>query len=96
MHKIINYIMNHGSAEKPVTSKEIAEQLHITDSTIRTEINKARCAGFPICSCDKGYFYSEDRTEIIRTIQSLMSRTIAVERAVKGLVTNLRDKGVGE
>ena len=44
-----------------------------------------------IYSCDKGYFYSEDKTEILTTIQSLMHRTIAVEKAVNGLVSVVRN-----
>jgi biotin operon repressor len=78
MHKIITYIINHGTADKPISSKDISEALNYTSAMIRNEVNKARTEGIPICSCDKGYFYSEDRTEILNTIQSLMHRTIAV------------------
>ena len=60
--------------------------MKLSDVCIRKKINEARCQGFPICSCDKGYYYSEDKAEIIKTVQSLMNRTIAVEKAVSGLL----------
>lgn len=86
MERVINYIVNHGSKEKPITNKEMASSLNLTDVSIRKKINEARCHGFPICSCDKGYYYSEDKSEIINTIQSLTHRNIAVEKAVSGLL----------
>ena len=92
MPEIICYITNHGTKEKPVTSKEISANLHTSDFAVRKAVNKARSEGMPICSCDKGYYYSEDKAEIIRTIQSLMHRTIAVEKAINGLLTVLWEK----
>ena len=98
MERVINYITNHGSKENPVSNKEISSQLKLSETHIRNLINRARCEGIPICSCDKGYFYSEDKTEILTTIQSLMHRTIAVEKAVNGLVSVVRSgmEGVSE
>lgn len=94
MERVINYITNHGSKENPVSNKEISSQLKLSEPLVRKKINEARCEGIPICSCDKGYFYSEDKTEILTTIQSLMHRTIAVEKAVNGLVSVVRN-GMG-
>ena len=91
MERVINYITNHGSKENPVSNKEISSQLKLSETLVRKKINEARCEGIPICSCDKGYFYSEDKTEILTTIQSLMHRTIAVEKAVNGLVSVVRN-----
>jgi biotin operon repressor len=90
MDKIINFIMNHGTRENPVSNKEICEQLNTTDVTVRNHINKARRTGIPICSCTTGYFYSTDKSDILETIDSLMHRTISVEKAISGLLTTLR------
>ena len=92
MIRTINYISTHGTKENPITNKEISKALNLTEVQIRKQINQARCEGIPICACDKGYYYSDDKADILRTIQSLMHRTIAVENAVNGLLTNLWDK----
>lgn len=91
MERVIDYIASNGSVDNPVSNNEIALALNLSDVNIRKKINKARCSGFPICSCDKGYYYSYDKAEILRTIQSLMHRTIAVENAVNGLLAALNE-----
>lgn len=90
MERVVNYIRNYGSIEKPIHNKEIASHLQTSEVNIRKKINEARSSGIPICSCDKGYYYSESKSEILATIQSLMNRTMAVERAVNGLLTVVR------
>lgn len=87
MERVINYIINHGSKENPITNKEMSSSLNLTDVSIRKKINEARCNGFPICSCDKGYYYSEDTNDIAATIRSLTHRNIAVEKAVSGMLS---------
>ena len=89
MERVVDYIRNHGSIDKPVMNREIAENLKIGEINIRKLINQARCEGHPICSCHKGYFYSENKADIIETIRGLNNRTIAVEKAISGLLTNL-------
>jgi biotin operon repressor len=91
MERVINYISTHGSKENPVPNKKISSALETSETTIRKKINEARRKGIPICSCEEGYFYSEDKVEILKTVQSLMHRTIAVENAVKGLLTVAQD-----
>ena len=90
MELVVNYIMTHGTRKNPVSNKEISSQLHITEATVRHHINKARCSGIPICSCPSGYWYSEDKSDILETIDGLMHRTISVEKAISGLLTTLR------
>ena len=90
MERVVNYISNHGSRDNPVSNKEISTSLKLNEASISKKINEARCKGYPICSCDKGYFLSDDKAEILRTVQSLMHRTIAVEKAINGLLTVIR------
>lgn len=92
MEHVINFIMHHGSRKNPVSNKEICSQLNINEVTVRHHINKARREGIPICSCTSGYYYSEDKSDILETIDSLMHRTISVEKAVRGLLTTLRQE----
>ena len=96
MDEIIIYIRNHGSKVNPVPNKAMAAHFRISEVTVRKKINEARCEGIPICSCDSGYYYSEDKDEILKTVDSLMHRTIAIEKAVKGLVSSLREGGVAD
>lgn len=91
MNKVIEYIKANGTPKSPVSSYEISKDLGIGGVAIRKAINKARCEGCPICACNNGYYYSEDKTEIINTIQSLVNRTISVEKAINGLLTNLKN-----
>ena len=91
MNKVIEYIKANGTPESPVSSYEITEALNISGISIRKAINKARSEGCPICSCSEGYYYSEDKNEIINTIQSLVNRNISVERAVNGLLKKLKN-----
>lgn len=90
-NKVIEYIKANGTPKSPVSSYEISKDLGIGGVAIRKAINKARCEGCPICSCSNGYYYSENKTEIINTIQSLVNRTISVEKAINGLLTNLKN-----
>lgn len=92
MDKVINYIKNNGFVDCPVTNAEIGQSLNLSEQAIRKHINEARSKGVPICSCRDGYYYSEDKLEILRTIQSLMHRTMSVEKAVNGMLTCLGDK----
>lgn len=87
--QVINYITNHGSAEHPVSNAKISKHFDTSETNIRKYINKARCEGIPICSSNHGYYYSEDKADIVETIHSLNRRTIAVEKAISGLLTNL-------
>ena len=89
MYNLVNIIRNYGSAEKPITNKEIASKLKITEVCVRHKINQARCEGIPICSCTIGYFYSEDKEDILETVRSLNGRVISVEKAVSGLLNAL-------
>ena len=96
MDEIIIYIRNHASKKSPVPNKVMSAHFGISEVKIRKMINEARCEGIPICSCDSGYYYSEDKNEILKTVESLMHRTIAIEKAVKGLVSSLREGGMAD
>ena len=91
MDEIIIYIRSHGSKKNPVTNKEISANFRIADTTVRKKINVARSEGVPICSCDSGYYYSEDKAEILKTVESLMHRTMAIDKAVSGLVKAVKE-----
>lgn len=86
---VINYIINHGTSEHPISNRKVSEHFDISEVVVRKHINRARCEGVAICSTKHGYYYSEDKTDILETIHRLNKRTIAVEKAISGLVTSL-------
>lgn len=90
MERVISYIHNNGSKEHPVCNKEIGKAIGMGDVMIRKLINKARSEGYAICSCDKGYFMSEEKADILDTIESLTHRTASINNAVSGLITALK------
>ena len=90
MERVISYINNNGSKEHPICNKEISKAIGVGEVEIRKLINKARCNGYAICSCDKGYFMSEDVADILDTIESLTRRTSSINNAVSGLITALK------
>jgi biotin operon repressor len=90
MEKVVNYISAHGDRDNPVSNGEISSSLKLSEQSVRKKINEARSKGIPVCSCNHGYYVSEDKAEILQTVQSLMHRTMAVENAITGLLTVLR------
>ena len=95
VEKVVNFIAKNGSASEPISNHHIASHFNTNEVNIRKYINQARCEGIPVCSCGKGYYYSTDKANILDTIQSLNNRTIAVERAISGLLNALNDELVG-
>ena len=59
MYDVIEYIIMYG--EEPQSAKKLSQAFGYPDATIRRFINQARLEGIPICSCSKGYYYSESK-----------------------------------
>ena len=90
MERLVNYIKKHGSKDNPIPNNKISTFLDISEQMVRKKINKARCEGIPICASNEGYWYSDDKEDILDTVKSLMSRTISVNMAIEGLLTTLK------
>jgi biotin operon repressor len=88
MSNIVEYIKAHKGI--PISARNLSETFGISGLEVRKIINSARSEGCPICSCHKGYYYSENYEEIKKTIDSLGSRIGAMERAKLGLAKCLR------
>lgn len=76
----------------PATGKRLAEkwnmarpELRLTDIDIRSLVNAARCAGNPIASTPKGYFYALSAGELQATIEDMAGRESAIRHAREGL-----------
>lgn len=88
MIQVVEYIKAHKGI--PVPARNLSETFGISGLEVRKIINSARSEGCPICSCHKGYYYSENNEEIEKTIMSLSNRIGAMERAKLGLSRCLR------
>lgn len=84
---VVEHILMCG--EVPSTAKELGILFGVTDVTIRKIINEYRSDGIPICSNNKGYYYSEEPEEIVRTAASLKRRVASIQRAIDGLLKNV-------
>ncbi|MCM1221039.1 MAG: hypothetical protein NC548_41805 [Lachnospiraceae bacterium] len=86
MKAITKYIMTHSNGKKaPVCGSTIASVFSISQVAVRKLINEARSAGDPICSCGKGYYIPNDKSEIKETIDSIEGRIAGMNKAIDGL-----------
>lgn len=76
-----------------ITSNEIAEKCNTNTVYVRKIINQLRSIGIPICSTKKGYYYSEEKSEISKTIDFLESRIKTQLEAMEGLKKILKKRG---
>jgi biotin operon repressor len=83
LNPIIEYIKSHKGV--PVSSTNLSEAFGKSGFDIRKVINTARSEGCPICSCHKGYYYSENEEEVEKTITSLKHRIESIQNAISGL-----------
>ena len=89
MISVVEYIKSHDGL--PITATNLSEAFGISGLEVRRIVNAARSEGCPICSCHKGYYYSESNEEIEKTIASLENRMVAMKRAISGLAKCLGD-----
>lgn len=83
MNEVIERIKAGGTT--PISSTELSKTYGISGQGIRQIINAARICGYPICSCQKGYYYSELPQDIQRTVSSLQHRITSMQGAIDGL-----------
>ncbi len=82
---IIKYLRTNSSFEHPIKGSSIASHYGISDVKVREVVNAARRNGIPVCSSSYGYYYSEDKAHISKTVESLKNRIASQESAIDGL-----------
>lgn len=75
----------HKGKAKAVFSKELERFFHCKGTEIRRMVNELRTKGVPICSCSRGYYYAESRSDIEETIAHLDGRVSKIKAAQDGL-----------
>jgi len=90
-NKVLLIVSKH-LKDKPITGKEISEQIGLMDrqkfkegADIRSIISALRIKGYPICAIGNGYFYADTYTELTRYIDSFQARIDAQIQACDGL-----------
>lgn len=84
---VVEHILLCG--EVPSTAKELGIVFGLDGASIRRIINQYRQDGIPICSNQKGYYYSESPEEIVKTVASLKRRIASIQKAIDGLLKNV-------
>ncbi len=81
----------HRGKANAVFSKELERLFHCNGREIRSIVNALRTKGVPICSCGRGYYYAESRSDIEETIAHLDGRVSKIKAAQDGLRTILKN-----
>lgn len=76
--------------DKPVLSSIIEEGLHISGAEVRSIVSALSCAGVPIGSSGKGYYYCKTPVELDSTIKHLQERASKLARRIAGLQNAFR------
>jgi biotin operon repressor len=84
--KLVEYLKNnHTDISECISARKLCLKFGVSSIEIRKVVNEARSEGVPICSCDKGYFYSELPSDILKTVNSLTGRIAKMQTAINGL-----------
>lgn len=85
MKKGLLETIRYRTKTNPVFSKELEKEFHLPGSQNRDLIRELRRKGYPICSDEDGYFYSEDPNDIHATVMQLKSRLISLSETSKAM-----------
>jgi hypothetical protein len=84
---VLNFICKNGKQ----TGRSLAWEFQTNKRSIRMIINSLRREGRPICSDNKGYWYSCDENEIDQTITTLDALILGISSARQGLTIAKRN-----
>ena len=82
----------HKGRSNAIKSQQLEKIFQCKGVQIREKVNDLRSRGVPICSCSKGYYYSELVEDIKETIMHLNSRIKKITVAENGLRRTLKDR----
>lgn len=83
---LVEYLKDYHSEEKEaINCSELAQLYNVTSKQIRNIVSALRQEGKPICSSSYGYWYSENTTDLLRTLNKIRSQIHNMERTAEGL-----------
>lgn len=68
-----------------ISAKDLGDLYNITKRGVRSVVTTLRQEGYPICSSNKGYWYSTNIADIEKTAKRLEAQAVNMVKAVKGL-----------
>ena len=87
---LIDYLQEcHFEESKAVSARELSTLFNVTQRGIRLLVTELRKEGYPVCSSNSGYWYSEDPEDINKTVSRMEAQIEKMAQAVAGLKTGL-------
>lgn len=97
LKNFIKNLIKRYTKSKPISNTKILENIKVnfpkvkmSTADVRIIINSLRQEEVPIIADSRGYFYSEDREEVVAHAQSLQNRIDAIEAAKQGLLNYVK------
>ena len=83
---LLEYLQDHHTEEiNAVGARELSILFNATQRGIRALVTDLRKEGYPVCSSNSGYWYSEDPEDIEKTVARMEAQMDKMEQAVAGL-----------
>lgn len=87
---IVDYLSEfHKTEDTALSSRKLRELFNLHDKQVRNIISSLRQNGEPICSSDKGYWYSTDEADLNKTIHRMEAQVKNMRCSIEGLKRNL-------
>lgn len=80
----------HNGEQQAASSKKLEVAFSLSNRQVRHMVSGLRHDNHPICSSDKGYFYSDNQQELQRCIRNLENRGRHIFKARRGLKEALK------
>lgn len=81
----------HTNETEAIKNRELRELFNLTDRQVRRVVNELRCEGVTICSSSEGYWYSEDRADIQKTLHRMEAQIYNMKCSIAGLQKVLKE-----
>ena len=89
---IAEYLKEYHTTEADaIKNRELRELFNLTDRQVRRIVHELRCKGVAICSSSEGYWYSENRADIKRTLHKMEAQIQDMEYSIAGLYKALKE-----
>ena len=86
--------------ENPIHSGKLESRTGLKGIQIRDFVRELRREGEPICHSSKGYYYTEDKAEVQKTIDNLEGRAASMYATASALrskvINNFESNGQGK
>jgi hypothetical protein len=82
---LLMHLRTHTGRKFAVTSRKLKQRGYGGGAAVRAMVHNLRVAGYPICSCNEGYYYAETEEELRGSMVFLDSYIKHITEARNGL-----------